>query len=68
MVGSRWTVVLASLAILILASPIPAQQLRLQRARQFADLVDKKRPAIGDFEQARLGGDCAGERAFFVAE
>ena len=33
MVGSRWTVVLASLAILILASPTPAQQLRLQERR-----------------------------------
>ena len=45
-----------------------AQQLRLQRRRQLADLVEKHGAAVGCLEQTGLGPDRAGERALLVAE
>ena len=45
-----------------------AQQLRLHRQRQLADLVEEQRAAVGQLEQARLVVGGAGERAAHVAE
>ena len=45
-----------------------AQQLRLQRHRQFADLVEKQRPAVRRRERAVARRHRAGERAALVAE
>ena len=44
------------------------EQLRLQRGRHLADLVEKQRAAVGLGEEAGAIGDRAGERAFDVAE
>src|SRR5439155_16171970 len=45
-----------------------AQQLRLRRREQLADLVEEHDAALGDLEEAGLGRDRAGERAALVAE
>ena len=45
-----------------------AQDLRLQRQRQLADLVEEQRAAVRHLELARLARDGAGERALLVAE
>jgi len=45
------------------------QQLGLDVVRQFADLVQKQRAVVGQFDLANFsGGGCAGERALLVAE
>ena len=44
------------------------QQLRLQRDRQQADLVEEDRPAIGRLEESRLGLPRVGEGAALEAE
>src|SRR5262249_2884244 len=46
----------------------PAQELYLNCGIQVADLIQKKRPFIGQFEEARLHCICAAECAFLVAE
>ena len=45
-----------------------AEQLRLQRQRQFPGFVQEERPAIGMLEQADLRVDGAGKRTAHVAE
>ncbi len=45
-----------------------AQDLGLRLQAHGADFVEEERAAIGNFEQAFLAGDGAGERAFDVAE
>ena len=45
-----------------------AQQLRLQRERQLADLVEEERAAVGQLHLALLEADRAGERPLLVAE
>ena len=45
-----------------------AQELRLDRERQLADLVEEERAAVRRLERARLRRDGAGERAALVAE
>ena len=45
-----------------------AQDLRLQRQRQLADLVEEQRAAVRELELARLARRRAGERALLVAE
>ena len=45
-----------------------AQQLRLQRERQLADLVEKQRAAVGFLEQPGLVAHRIGERAAHVTE
>ena len=45
-----------------------AQELGLRRRRQRGDLVEIDGAVLGDFEQALLGGDRAGEGAALVAE
>ena len=44
------------------------EQLGLQLERQGADLVEEQGAAVRQLEQARLGGDRAGEGALLVAE
>src|SRR5688572_13814460 len=45
-----------------------AQDLRLQRERQIADLVQKQRTFVRDLELPRLARDGASERTFLVSE
>src|SRR5262249_22572881 len=45
-----------------------AQQFRLQRERNIADLVEEQRAPVGHFEAANLLRDGAGKRAFLMAE
>ena len=45
-----------------------AEQLRLERKRELAHLVQEQRAPVGLFEAARVGGGGAGERALFVPE
>src|SRR5262249_18390077 len=45
-----------------------AQQLRLERERGLADLVEEQRASVGELELAFALGDRAGERAARVAE
>src|SRR6185436_13817314 len=45
-----------------------AEDLRLQRQRQIADLVEEQRPAVGELELPGLPLRRAGERALLVAE
>src|SRR5262249_20120260 len=45
-----------------------AQQFWLEFQRDVADLIQKKRASVGEFESPRFLGDGAGERAFFVAK
>src|SRR6185503_20274786 len=45
-----------------------AQELRLDRRRQLADLVEEDRAAVGGLDQAELLGRGSGERALLVAE
>src|SRR5215469_5343533 len=45
-----------------------AQQFRLKFQRDIADLVQKKRPLVGQFEAPDFLRDGAGKRPFFVAE
>ena len=54
-----------SLEFALLQDP---QQLGLQFRIEFADLVEKQRSAVGQFEAAHLVGDRAGERSLDVAE
>ena len=45
-----------------------AQQFGLQVERHFADLIQKQRAFMGQFQAAYLAGNGAGECAFLVAE
>ena len=45
-----------------------AQDLRLQRERQVANLVEEQRAAVRDLELAQLARGGAGERPLLVAE
>src|SRR4030095_4667889 len=45
-----------------------AQELRLDRQRDLADLVEEDRAAVGLFEETLLRGDGARERTLLVAE
>ena len=45
-----------------------AQELRLERDVEIADLVDEQRAAVGLLEEPLFGGDRAGERAALVPE
>ena len=45
-----------------------AQQLRLHRQRQVADLVEEQRAAVGRLEEALAVVGGAGERALAIAE
>src|SRR5262245_20188770 len=44
------------------------QELGLKFQRDIADLVEKDRAAMGQFDLARLATVCAGKRALFMAE
>ena len=45
-----------------------AEQFGLQLLRQFADFIQEKRAALGEFHFAFFLRDRAGERTFLVAE
>jgi hypothetical protein len=45
-----------------------AQDLRLERQRQLADLVEKQGSPMGELEPPRFSISCAGKRALFIAK